>query len=91
MPYGQPNLLASPKVKLSDSVHYCFVDSPDDDAFVTIVDSESNPELGFINKDTPVARALLGAAVGQERGVALPIGKRTIRVLEILKAQPEFS
>jgi hypothetical protein len=73
------------KVELRDSARFCFVDFPDDDVFVTIVDSESNPELGFINKDTPVARALLGAAIGQECLVHLPMGKRTIRVLQILK------
>jgi hypothetical protein len=51
------------------------------DAFVTIVDSESNPDLGFLNKDTVAVRALLGAAIGLERLVHLPMGKRTIRVL----------
>jgi transcription elongation GreA/GreB family factor/very-short-patch-repair endonuclease len=79
-PTSQPS---APSVTVGDSVRYCFVDSPDEDAVVIIVESKSNPELGFINKDTPVARALLGAAVGQEREVALPMGKRTIRVLEI--------
>lgn len=73
------------KVQLRDSVRYCFVDSPDDEAFVTIVDSESNPDLGFLNKDTVVARALLGAAIGQERVANLPMGKRIIRILEVLK------
>lgn len=74
------------KVQLRDSVRYCFVDSPEDDAFVTIVDSESNPDLGLLNKDTVVARALLGAAVGQERDAALPMGKRRLCILEILAA-----
>jgi transcription elongation GreA/GreB family factor len=68
-----------------DSVRYFFVDSTEDDAFVTIVDSESNTNLGPLNKDTVVARALLGAAVGQERDVALPMGKRRLRILEIHK------
>jgi hypothetical protein len=53
------------------------------------VDSESNPDLALLNKDTVVARALLGAAVGQERDFALPMGKRTIRILEILKPSSE--
>jgi very-short-patch-repair endonuclease len=74
------------KVEVRDSARFCFVDFPDDDVFVSIVDSESNPELGFIHKDTPIARALLGAAIGQECLVHLPMGKRTIRVLQILKA-----
>jgi hypothetical protein len=80
------NSSGASKVELRDSARFCFVDFPDNDVFVTIVDSESNPELGFINKNTPVARALLGAAIGQECLVHLPMGKRTIRVLQILKA-----
>lgn len=73
-----PNPSTDLSVELRDSVRYCFVDSPDDDAFVT----------GLLNKDTPVARALLGLAIGQEREVALPMGKRRIRVLEIHKPRP---
>ena len=79
------------KVKLRDSVRYCFIDSPDEDAFVTIIDSQSNPDLGLLNKDTPVAKGLLGAAIGQEREVALPMGKSKIRVLDILKPRPRYS
>jgi very-short-patch-repair endonuclease len=75
-------------VELKDSVRFCFVDSPADDVFVTIVGSESNPELGFINKETPVARALLGATIGQERDAVLPLGRRKIRVLEIHRPRP---
>ncbi len=85
---SSPDLL---KDELRDSVRFCFVDSPDDDAFVTIVDSESNPELGFINKDTPVARALLGAGIGQEPEALLPLGKRKIRVLKIHKPRPRLA
>ena len=96
LPVPQPtnveSLVANPvsssealKVELGDSARFCFVDSPDDDGFVTIVDSESSPEFGLINKDTPVARALLGAAIGQECLVRLPLGIRTIRVLDVLK------
>jgi very-short-patch-repair endonuclease len=81
-PVGSAEVL---KVQLRDLVRYCFADSPDDDAFVTIVDSESNANLGLLNKDTVVARALLGAAVGQDREVALPMGRRTIRILEVFK------
>jgi very-short-patch-repair endonuclease len=75
------------KVEIRDSVRFCFVDSPDEDAFVTIVDSESNPELGFINKDTAIARALLGPRIDGECDAILPLGRRKIRVLEIHKAR----
>ena len=70
-------------IKVGDSVRYCFVDSPDEDAFVTIVDLPSNPNLSMINRDTVVAKTLLGMEVGQTRDVPLPNGPRTIRVTEI--------
>jgi very-short-patch-repair endonuclease len=78
-------------VELRDSVRFCFVDSPDGEVFVTIVSSESNPELGLINEETPVARALLGATIGQERNAVLPLGRRKIRVLEIHRPRPRLS
>lgn len=73
------------RVAVGDSVRYCFVDAPEDDAFVTIVDSASNPNLGIINKDTVIARALAGLSMGEEGNAALPLGKRKIRVLDINK------
>ena len=73
----------SPIVTVGDSVLYVFIDTPDQEAFVTIVDSESNPNLGMINRATPVAKTLIGMIEGQERIVPLPAGSRTIKVIEI--------
>jgi len=73
------------QVEIGDSVRYCFVDAPDEDAFVTIVESASNPNLGMINMETVVARVLLGMEVGQEREVPLLAGRRKIRVKELHK------
>lgn len=76
---------ATPEVEVDDSVRYCFVDPPEDDAFVTIVESASNPNLGMINRETVVAKTLLGMEVGQEREVPLPARRRRIRVMELHK------
>ncbi len=69
---------------VGDSVRYRFLDE-DEEAFVTLVPYESNPNLGMINKDTPVARALLGRADGDECEVMLPTGKRRIRIVKVEK------
>ena len=69
---------------VGDSVRYRFVDE-DEEAFVTLVPYESNPNLGMINVDTPVGRALLGRADGDECEVMLPTGKRRIRVIKVEK------
>ena len=50
-----------------------------------MVPYESNPNLGMINMDTPVARALLGRVDGDECEVMLPTGKRSIRVIKVEK------
>jgi very-short-patch-repair endonuclease len=72
-------------VELSDSVRYCFADALDELEFVIIVDTPSNADLGMINRETDLAKALLGMRVGQEREVDLPMGKRVIRVAELHK------
>jgi len=78
-PISVPSAL---KVQLRDSARYCFVDSPSEVAF---------PNLNLLHKNTVAARGLLGAAIGQKRHVAMPMGKRRIRVLDVLKAQPSTS
>jgi hypothetical protein len=73
-------------VEIGDSVRYLFSDEPDDIAFVTLVTEFSNPNIGTVNQDTAIGRALRGLRVGDERTVELPIGKRQLKVLEILKS-----
>ena len=72
-------------IEIGDSVRYSFTDEPDDIAFVTLVVEPSNPNIGTINIDTAIGRALRGLSKGDERAVELPMGKRTLKVVEILK------
>ena len=74
-----------PVVEIRDSIRYCFTDDVEDIAFVTLVDERSNPNLGTINRDTVIGRVLQGMVVGEEREVPLPMGRRQLRVIEILK------
>jgi len=57
----------------------------DEEAFVTIVPYESNPNLGLINCNTAIAKALLGRCLNDEADVALPHEKKRLRVLQIQK------
>jgi len=72
-------------IEVGDSVRYCFVDAPEEDAFVTIVESASDPKLDMISQDTLVAKTLLGLEVHEEREVPFPSGHRTIRVMVLYK------
>ena len=71
------------RVEVGDSVRYSFPDLTDGELFVTIVESDSNPDLSLINRDTAIAKALLGMEVGQDCDVNLPDGRHRIRVSEI--------
>ncbi len=77
-------------IELGDSAAFTFADEPTEENWVTIVAGESNPKLGLVNKETPIARVLLGAPVGAELLAHLPEGPRKIKVLTIQKHRPAF-
>jgi very-short-patch-repair endonuclease/transcription elongation GreA/GreB family factor len=77
-------------IEVGDSAAFAFVDEPADENWVTIVAGESNPKLGLVNKETPIARVLLGASVGAELLAHLPDGARKIKILTIQKHRPAF-
>ena len=59
-------------------------DAQDERRILTIVgQDESDASAGRIGWDTPVARALRGARVGDERIVTLPAGERSYEILTI--------
>ncbi|NBB91574.1 MAG: transcription elongation factor GreB [Gammaproteobacteria bacterium] len=44
---------------------------------------ETDAEKGWISVDSPVARALLGRAVGDEVSVHTPIGERVLEIVDV--------
>jgi hypothetical protein len=72
-------------IQIGDSVEFIFTDDPADEIWVLITAEFSNPNLGLINMDTPLARALLGAQASSEVSAHLPGGSRKLRVLHIHK------
>lgn len=71
-------------VEIGDRVTYSTVDSTQGKHTVQIVDSASNPRMGIINENTPVAVALLGHSVGEECILETPGGAQSkLRVLKI--------
>ena len=59
-------------------------DEEDNRRFLTIVgDDEADAAVGRIGWSAPLARALIGARVGDERIVRLPSGEKTYQVMEI--------
>jgi very-short-patch-repair endonuclease len=70
-------------VEIGDTVTYCRTDRGEPSRTVTIVPGKGDPTTGFINYDTALARALLGASRGEEVTVRLPKGPVAV-VIEII-------
>ena len=59
-------------------------DDDDNRRVLTLVgDDEADASAGRIGWSAPLARALIGARVGDERIVRLPVGERSYEILEI--------
>ncbi|MGH8092261.1 MAG: AAA domain-containing protein [Chthoniobacterales bacterium] len=86
-PKPLPTETESPRncVQVGDSVEFVFADDPADEIWVLITAGRSNPNLGLINVETPLARALLGAEEASEITAHLPGGSRKLRILHIHK------
>ena len=59
-------------------------DEDENERVVTLVgDDEADPAQGLIGWNSPLARAVRGAAVGDLRRVALPVGEREYEVIAL--------
>ena len=74
-------------VEVGDRVTYCFVDKPEKRHSKVIADTESNPRPNSLSENTPLAKALLNSAVGDEPEFEVK-GKPT-RVIRILRILPQ--
>ena len=80
--------VVDPSSQITDQVRFgATVELADEDdrrRAVTIVgDDETDAGAGLIGWSAPLARALIGAKVGEERSVRLPAGEKSYEVLAI--------
>ncbi|HEX4737032.1 MAG TPA: transcription elongation factor GreB [Allosphingosinicella sp.] len=60
------------------------VDEDDNERTVTLVgEDETDPSAGRISWNSPIGRAIRGAAVGDLRRVSLPAGERELEIVSI--------
>ena len=79
--------LARGEVRFGATVE--IADEDDNRRTLTIVgDDETDASTGLIGWSAPIARALIGARVGEERVVRLPIGEKSYEILEIRYPPP---
>jgi|SRR5690348_3296156 len=79
--------LARGEVRFGATVE--IADEDDNRRTLTIVgDDETDASAGLIGWSAPIARALIGARVGEERVVRLPTGEKSYEILEIRYPPP---
>ena len=71
------------EIEVGDFVSYCLVDNESQEIGVQIISGASDPENGLLNQNAPLAKGLLGLCVGDVEDVKLPLGKISLRVLDI--------
>lgn len=76
LPILSNQLATGPRASVGDQIRFYYLGDEEDDETVVIVDTASNPDLGFVNSETPVAKGLLGSRVGDECEIRLPGGIR---------------
>ena len=80
--------IVDPKAQATDQVRFGatveLADEADSRRVVTILgDDETDASAGRIGWSSPIARALIGAKVGDERVVTLPAGEKSYEVVSI--------
>lgn len=80
--------IVDPKAQTTDQVRFGatieLADEADERRVVTIVgDDETDATAGRIGWSSPIARALIGAKVGDERVVTLPAGEKSYEIVSI--------
>ncbi len=78
-----PSTLTHDKVMFGSSVTIENLDTGVQSTYTIVGTYESNPDLGLISIQTPLARALLGKKVEDEISVTLPSGEEEFEIVEI--------
>jgi transcription elongation factor GreA len=78
-----PSELEHARVSFGSTVVLCDMDTDDEMTYVIVGGCESNPDLGLISFNSPLARQLLGKEEGDEVKAKLPGGVREFEVLEV--------
>ncbi|MDE7235520.1 MAG: transcription elongation factor GreA, partial [Helicobacter japonicus] len=77
-----PATLSHDKVSFGSSVKIVNLDTDKEFIYTLVGSMESNPSKGLISVSSPIAKALMGKAVGDEVSIVLPNGENEFEILE---------
>ena len=78
-----PSDLEHTKVSFGSTVVVCDVNSEEEFTYTIVGGCESNPDMGLISFNSPLAKQLLGREEGDDVKVQLPNGQKEFEVVEI--------
>jgi transcription elongation factor GreA len=79
-----PARLSGSRIRFGATVSLANVETDERVTYQIVGADEANIDEGTISISAPLARALIGKEAGDEVTVALPVGKRTYEVIEVL-------
>lgn len=86
-----PSTLTHDKVSFGSSIKLEDLESGEELSYTIVGGLESNPNLGLISINSPLAKQLLGKKVGDEVQVVLPKGSADYEILDIFYKKIQFS
>lgn len=79
-----PTRLTGSRIRFGATVSLSNVETDERVTYQIVGADEANIDEGTISISAPLARALIGKEAGDEVTIALPVGKRTYEVIEVL-------
>lgn len=78
-----PAELEHARVSFGSTVVLCDMNTDKELTYTIVGGCESNPDMGLISFNSPLAKALLGHEEGDEFSARLPGGEKTFEVIEV--------
>ncbi len=78
-----PSELEHARVSFGSTVLLCDLDNDEEVTYTIVGGFESNPQIGLISFNSPLAKQLLGKEEGDEFKAKLPGGEKEFEVLEV--------
>jgi transcription elongation factor GreA len=85
-----PSELAHDKVSFGSTVVMTDLDTDEEVTYTIVGGAESNPDIGLISFNSPLAKQLLGKEEGDEVKVRLPGGEKEFEIEEVKYVEIKF-
>ncbi len=85
-----PSSIAHERVSFGSTIKLIDMDSEEEFEYSIVGASESNPDIGLISYNSPLAKALIGKEEGDEIIAKLPAGDKSYEIIKIYYKEIKF-